>query len=221
MLIHDLEQGSEAWRRIRLGVPTTSRFADIITPTGRKTSGRAWDGYLSELIGQLISGVVEDQPSTYAMRRGNELEPVAVDYYAQYKQVTPRAIGFVTTKDGRIGCSPDRLVDRDGLLEVKCPMMKQHTENLISGEIDPKYIPQVQGQLLLTKRRWCDWMSYHPDMPPSIVRCEVDIDYQEALKEYLNDFLVEMDEIIEMLTNRGIEFAIKVKPREVGVVEGV
>jgi hypothetical protein len=215
----DVPQGSEAWLRIRLGTPTTSNFGKIITPTGKPSSQS--DDYLNELLGQLLAGKVEDFYKTPAMQRGNDLEPEAVDYYERYYGSATKEVGFVTTRDGRIGCSPDRLVGKDGLLEVKCPMYKQHVKNLRSGEIDNKYYPQVQGQLLLTKRDWCDWMSYHPDMPASIVRIERDDDYLEKLCDYLDHFLTEMDKVIGMLKDRGCPFAIELKPREVGRVEGV
>lgn len=215
----DVPQGSEAWLRIRLGTPTTSNFGKIITPTGKRSSQS--QDYLNELLGQLLAGKVEEMHKSYAMQRGNELEPEAVSYYERYYNTTTKEVGFVTTTDGRIGCSPDRLVGRHGLLEVKCPLYKKHVANLRSGKIDKQYYPQVQGQMLLTKRDWCDWISYHPDMPASIVRVERDDDYLELLKEYLNEFLCEMDEIIEMLKGRGCPFSIEVKPREIGRVEGV
>ena len=218
MLIYDdIEQGTEEWLRLRLGVPTTSNFGKIITPTGKKSKASTTEDYLNELLGQLLAGKLEPQTKSYAMQRGNELEPEAVRYYEHYTGRQCREVGFVTTRDGRIGCSPDRLIDRDGLLEVKCPMYKQHVKNLRAGKIDSKYIPQVQGQMLLTKRKWCDWMSYHPDMPASIVRVERDEEYIATMCEYLDEFLGEMDEVLEMWEGRGYTPAIQVKKRAKGI----
>lgn len=219
VLIYNLEQGSDEWLKVRLGIPTTSNFGKIITPTGKKSD--QYEGYLNELLGQLLAGKLEPQVKNAAMLRGNELEPYAVEYYEYHYGYRCKEVGFVTTKDGRIGCSPDRLIGQDGLLEVKCPMYKQHIKNLRSGVIDMKYYPQVQGQLLLTKRKWCDWMSYHPDIPASVVRVERDEEYLEKLKEYLNEFLCEMDNVLEMWAGRGIYPVIQVKKREYGRVEGV
>lgn len=220
MLIYNLEQGTPAWLAVRLGVPTTSNFGKIITPDG-KPSGQA-DDYLNELIGQLLTGKAEETYKSQAMQRGNELEPHAVAYYEYWRQTLTKKIGFVTTRDGRIGCSPDRLVKGGkGLLEIKCPMYKTHVKNLRAEAIDKQYYPQVQGQLLLTRREWCDWMSYHPDMPASIVRVERDEEYLEKLKHELNAFLEEQDRVIAMLKSRGCPFAIEVKPREIGRVEGI
>jgi hypothetical protein len=205
----DVPQGSDAWLKIRLGVPTTSNFGKIITPTG-KASAQSAD-YLNDLLGQLLAGKAEDMHKSSAMMRGNELEPVAVDYYQQHTGNTCKEVGFITTKDGRVGCSPDRLVGKDGLLEVKCPLYKQHVKNLRSGKIDMKYYPQVQGQLLLSRRNWCDFLSFHPDMPSSIVRVERDDEYIDKMKQYIIDFLDEMDEVIAMLQGRKCPFAIEVR----------
>ena len=34
MIIHEVEQGSGDWLKLRLGIPTASEFDKIITPTG-------------------------------------------------------------------------------------------------------------------------------------------------------------------------------------------
>jgi hypothetical protein len=74
-----------------------------------------------------------------------------------------------------------------------------------------KYYPQVQGQLLLSRRNWCDFLSFHPDMPSSIVRVERDDEYIDKMKQYIIDFLDEMDEVIAMLQGRKCPFAIEVR----------
>jgi putative phage-type endonuclease len=214
LIYNDIEQGTEEWLRLRLGVPTTSNFGKIITPTGKKSSSAS--GYINKLLAELMTGKQEYFKKTYPMQRGNDLEPEAVRYYEHYTGRQCREVGFVTTRDGRIGCSPDRLVGKDGLLEVKCPLDTKHVDNLRSGKIDSQYIPQVQGQMLLTDRKWCDWISYHPDMPASIVRVERDEEYIAKIVEYLDEFLGEMDEVLEMWEGRGYTPVIQVKKRAKG-----
>lgn len=209
MLIYpDLEQGSPEWLRIRLGVPTTSNFGKIITPTGKKSA--QFNDYMNTLLAELILGEGEPYYKSPAMERGNELEPYAVQYYAYWYKCSPRTVGFITSDDGRIGCSPDRLIGRDGLLEVKCPLQSRHTKNLITGEIDPQYIPQVQGQLYMTGRAWCDWMSYYPGLPASIVRVEPDEEYRTNLVNYLDEFVEQMDTKITQLKKKGVPFKAEV-----------
>lgn len=207
MLIYDLPQGSDAWHKLRLGVPTTSNFSKIITPSGKKS--QQFNTYMNKLIAELITGEKEEVRQTDAMLRGVELEPEAVVFYERKAKVKTKEIGFVTTDCGRIGCSPDRLVGKDGLLEIKCPGQSKHTENLISGVIDPQYIPQVQGQMFVTGRDWCDWASYYPGLPASIVRVQRDDVFITSLEGYLGDFIEEMDTKIDTLKAKGVCFAAK------------
>lgn len=207
---NSLPQGSDAWLKARLGVPTTSCFGNIITPTGKRSS--KFEDYNDQLLAELIFGESEPFKKTWAMQRGNDLEPEAVSYYEYHYNVKTKIMDFVTTDDGRIGCSPDRYVGDDGLLEVKCPLPKQHTKNLLSGQIDMKYYPQVQGQMLITGRSWCDWISYHPDTSASIIRVEKDEGYQNTLKELLNEFCELTDKKLSILKTKGVEFKCQVKP---------
>jgi len=75
------------------------------------------------------------------------------------------------------GASPDGLIGEDGLLEIKCPLAHTHVGYLREGVLPPKYIPQVQGQLWVTGRQWCDFVSYHPELKIMIVRVERDDSY--------------------------------------------
>ena len=205
MLVYpDLEQGSEEWLKLRLGVPTTSNFGKIITPKGKKSA--QFEGYVNQCIAELITGESEPFYKSDAMQRGNDLEPEAVKYYEHFHKVRAKEVGFITSDDGRIGCSPDRLIGKDGLLEVKCPLQTKHTYNLISGEIDPQYIPQVQGQMFIAHRAWCDWMSYYPSLPASIVRVEADREYIDLMDELLCEFTEEMDRKINILKGKGVAF---------------
>jgi hypothetical protein len=219
MLTYDLPQGSEEWKRLRLGKPTTSRFGEIITPTGKKAS--ALKNYANELLSELHFGCSEPFVETFPMKRGKELEPLAVQVYEAIKGTKTKEIGFCTSDDGRVGCSPDRLVFDDGLLEVKCPMDKQHWKNIRAflgkGVMDMKYYPQVQGQMLLTGRKWCDWMSYHPNSSPVIVRVERDEDYLALLTEYLIEMLDYMDDEIKSSIEGRITFKIMVQPHQLKI----
>ena len=215
MIIYDnktIPQGSDAWLKIRLGIPTTSSFAKIITPTGKKSS--QFSKYLQECLTPYVFGRAQDIVKTPAMMRGNELEPQAVEYYEYYAKVKTQEVGFITSDDGMVGCSPDRFVGKDGLLEVKCPLENQHTINLASGKIDSKYIPQVQGQMLLSGRKWCDWMSYHPDAPASIVRIEPDLEYQEKLTELLDEFTAKLSNQVNDMKGKGIALRIELPKRD-------
>lgn len=186
MLVHNVEQGSPEWQQVRLGIPTASEFCKIITPTGKPSTQE--DAYINRLVAELLVGhPVETFEKTEWMTRGNELEQEAADFYSFQYEVTLETVGFCTNDAGTYGASPDRLCG-DGLVELKCPAPHTHVQYMLDQKIDPKYIPQVQGQMLVTGAKWCDWVSYYPELPPVVIRVERDEDYLAKLEAALSLF---------------------------------
>ena len=69
------------------------------------------------------------------------------------------------------------------MLEIKCPKKKTHLKYIESNKLPSIYVPQVQSQLWITKRKWCDFMSYVPNMKPFIIRVYPDFEYHKKLKD--------------------------------------
>jgi putative phage-type endonuclease len=193
MRIINVEQRSPEWFAARLGVPSASNFGKVITPGGKKST--QVEGYLNRLVADILTGRSEQMEPNEAMQRGTELEPEARAYY---ELIAGRVeeIGFCIHDDG-FGCSPDGVVGDDGLLEIKCPMPHTHVEYLRDGTIPSIYIPQVQGQLLVMGRQWCDFLSYHPDMKPLLVRVERDEKYIATLHEALCELVENIRQNVE------------------------
>lgn len=208
MRIVPVIQGSEQWEQLRKGVPTASNFDKIITPARGQLS-TSWPGYAAELIANELGVLIPPMPSFW-MERGIELEPYAVKAYEQVTGVETQVAGFVWPDDHeRYGCSPDRLVGIDGLLEAKCPKPETLIEYHLNGTLPANYRPQVQGQLLITGRLWCDFFAYHPDLKPFLLRVERDEKYISALSEALDEFCVKLAEMRERL--KGINEAVDVQ----------
>lgn len=202
MQLIDCEQGSIEWLQARIGIPTASGFEKIITPTG-KASTQA-EAYSEKLLAEYILGYpVETFYGNAHTDRGKELEPQAVKFYEVQKDVDTRPVGFCTDDARTMGASPDRLVGEDGLLEIKCPAPQTHVHYLLTGEIDKGYWPQVQGQLLVTGRKWVDWLSYHPEMPPVIIRVERDEEYLATMEKLLKEFTEKLEKKRLTLINKG------------------
>ena len=200
-IIHDVEQYSDAYDQLRRGIPTASQFDKIITPGGKPSA--SWKKYAYHLIAERFLGRKVDSYTSPYMERGLELESDSVEFYEMMRDVKAERVGFITTDDKLIGCSPDRLIGEDGLLECKVPAPATHVEYLLSGEIDQKYKPQCQGQLFVSDRKWVDILSYHPEMPPVIIRVERDPVFIACLENLLwefNSFLREVMTKIESLT---------------------
>lgn len=168
MKIIDCEQGSDEWKAARLGIPTASSFDKILSPGG-KPSTQA-EPYMLQLLAEIITGAPTETFKNGAMDRGTELEPEAVQFYELRNEAEAIKIGFCTDDAGTFGASPDRLIGEDGGLEIKCPLAHTHVKYLLDGKMDIGYYPQVQGNMLVTGRKWWDWMSYHPKMPALILR---------------------------------------------------
>lgn len=186
MRIIQCEQGSQEWINARLGVPTASQFAKILTPKTRTLSAQS-DAYMHELVAEWICGYQVMDDTTLFMDRGKQLEPEAVKFYELQKECDTEAVGFVLGNGERYGASPDRLVEGGGLLEVKCPMPATHVKYLLTGDMG-EYNCQIQGQLLVCEREWCDRISYHPDMPPLLVRVRRDDLFIKSLETALDQF---------------------------------
>jgi hypothetical protein len=211
-ILHDCDQRSERWEKLKLGIPSASAFNRIWTPKQKPTAtGRApkyphgresdqWETYAHELLYERSTG--EKEAEEYRgpwMIQGEEREPDAVQWYELSKSVDTQACGFVTTDDWKIGCSPDRLVGDSGLVEFKSPKGATHIGYFIKGEgsIDQKYWVQLQGQLYVSERDWVDIVSYHPKLVALRVCIRVfrDEDYIAALAEGLRGFSHYLDEI--------------------------
>lgn len=186
MIIIDCVQGSEEWKQARLTVATASEFKKIITPTG-KVSTQA-DAYANQLLAELMVGKPIESFESPWMARGKEQEEAAALAYEVIYDVKAEKAGFCKSDDGRIGCSVDRLIGDDGLLEIKVPAPHTHVQYLLDATVDRDYYPQIQGQLLVTGRKWVDWMSYHPEMPPVVIRVYRDEAYINAMIGLLKIF---------------------------------
>jgi hypothetical protein len=203
MITHDVEQGSPEWQQLRLGIPTASEFGRILTPTG-KVSTQA-DGYMHKLLAEWLTGKpLETFDPTPWMERGQALEAQAVAYYELQTNVTTTVVGFCTNDDcATVGCSPDRLVGESGGLEVKCPSPGVQVEYLLANKLPTKYIPQLQGNMLVTDRSWWDFLAWHEDLPPVLIRVPRDQEYINKLTHELTQFWRRLDNKRQELIAKG------------------
>jgi hypothetical protein len=139
-------------------------------------------GLTAALIAERITGWTEDTPMTSDMWRGVEAEPYARDIYSRHYGKA-REIGFMLREeDGwQLGYSPDGLVGDDGLIEVKAPRAKTHLRTILADEVPAFYMPQLQGGLLVSGRKWIDYVSYVGGMPLFVKRVFPDPDWFEAI----------------------------------------
>lgn len=204
---HDCEQYSDEWHRLRLGIPTTSEFHNIFTPGGIPTRGDKRKRYMFKKIAErLIQQSMDDTFKGYWTKRGKEIEGDASIAFAGHEDIAKlivggwhmRKSGFWTTNDGKVGASPDRVLQRKmGLpptegVEIKCPSPWVQVEYLLEGPED-NYKPQVQGHMLVCGFRRVHLFSYHPLMPSVHKTFEREDDYCDKLARELFAFCNELD----------------------------
>jgi hypothetical protein len=206
MIIHDVEQGSSEWLMLRSGLPTASNFSKMVTSTGKLS--KSIDDYALSLACDLFAKKPLDEwLGNQWTDRGTELEPDARSMYEFQKDCTVAEVGFITN-DGW-GCSPDGLIDDDGMVEFKCLKAENHVKTILdynrTNNIPTKYIAQVQGQMLIAERQYCDLVFYHPDLPIKIIRVVPDSIIINGLLEAQAKVLNKRDLIVAELENENVK----------------
>ncbi len=206
----DIVQGSDEWKAARLGKVTASRVSDVIakTKTGYSAS-RA--NYMSDLIIERLTGSPAEGYTSPAMQWGIDTEPQA---RAAYELMTDNAVtevGFIDHPEIKMtGASPDGLIGKSGLIEIKCPNSATHIDTLLGSSVPQKYFAQIQWQLECTNRAWCDFVSFDPRMPVNlqmfVKRIERDDDYIAMLRAEISKFLDELasklNELVKMTVRK-------------------
>lgn len=189
------EQGSEAWHRARLGLPTASEYHTLLAKGRDGGASKTRLKYLRRLAGEIITGELEETYRNADMERGNAMEAEARAYYAFKTGAEIERVGFI--KNGRTGCSPDALIGEDGLLEIKTCIPSVLIEHVCRGTYPPEHRPQGQGGLLVTGRKWVDICCYWPTMPkPFIVRETRDEEYIGEIVAAVDRFNEELDLLV-------------------------
>lgn len=189
----ECEQNSEKWLRARLGMPTASKFDKIITPAGNKT-GAPWYDYMYQLVYErIVKKQFNTIPPTYWVQRGKFLEPYAEKTLEYLFKMELRKVGLLTTDDGKIGASPDRIVNSEWAIEIKCPAPWQHIQYSVRGP-DKDYKAQIQGQMYVGEFKRVSFFSYNPGMPCFLHHIDRDDEYIEKLGKLLKEFVIELDD---------------------------
>ena len=179
----ELLQGSEEWMQARLGILTASEMKLIITP-GKLAyaSNDKSRSHLYEIAAQRISQYVEPSYISDDMLRGQNEEMDAKEVYGKHYAKT-KDCGFITNDAWgfTLGYSPDALVGKDGLIECKSRRQKYQIETIISGEVPAEYMVQIQTGLLVSERKWLDFISYSGGLPMFVKRVEHDEIMQAAI----------------------------------------
>ena len=186
-----MDQGSEAWHEIKLGKFTGTRFKDIVA---KKTTA-AYQNCIADVASEILTQNKEESYSSDAMQRGVDLEPEARKFYGDLTGIQVYEVGFIEA-DEWVGVSPDGLIDDDGMIEIKCPIAKTLFKYMSDGRLPNEYKWQVQGQLWVTQRQYCDFMAYYPGLKPFLIRVFPDLEMHKQLEIAVQEAIEDVKKLI-------------------------
>lgn len=169
------QQRTEEWYKQRLGRFSCSQFYRLMTEPrlkADKEAGNLSDGamtYVYECVAERLTGKrAKDEFTSKYTEHGIDNEPVAKGIYNAVFNCTIEDSPYIEYGVNG-GGSPDGLIAKDGVIEIKCPYtITSHLQHKLIDLIDvgkSEYYWQCLGYLLITGRTWIDFVSYHPDYP--------------------------------------------------------
>ena len=210
MISHNDQQGSDAWLASRKGCITGSRFKDardrladkpekVCKKTGEITSAVRGSPsakclrYACDVARERCGGTAPGVFVTKAMQAGTDGEPLARMAYEALTGNLVDEVGFITDDDGMFGCSPDGLIDADGVLEIKTMVSSETLFTAVADGDISEYLDQCLGYLWLLGRQWVDLVLWAPDLEPlglhiTVIRIHRDEAAIEALEADLLAF---------------------------------
>lgn len=176
MIYTNIIQGTDEWHAVRCGKITASHLDDVLASATAaalkadpKAESKTRANYRAKLVAERMSGqVIKNGFSSAAMERGTEMEKFARAAYEAVSDQFVDQIGFADHPEiPMCGCSPDGFVGERGLVEIKCPNTLTHINYLRAGVVPTEYVKQMQWQMEVLDRDWCDFVSYDDRMPKS------------------------------------------------------
>lgn len=189
----DIVQGSEEWFYLRLGKFTCSDAQAILT------NGKGLDTLAFTKVAEKLTKKIADGYTNDAMERGKELEDLARSAYELETGEVVEKIGFIEHSDW-VGGSPDGLIKTDGLVEIKCPTDRVFVEYMFFKKIDPKYMAQMQMQLLISERKWVDYVVFNPNFEKQLIIRRVNRD-EEMLTKLHTGIASGIERAVEVLSS--------------------
>ena len=158
---YEVEQRSDEWFQAKMGKMSASNADTILA------NGKGLETYIYSLMAEYYSKGEKVHYTNADIERGILLEPEAKIEFEFYTGLEVREVGYVELNE-YILASPDGLIGDDGLIEIKCPNDSIYFKLLLSNNIKPEYIAQMQMQMYVTDRQYCYFVSYNPNFEKSL-----------------------------------------------------
>jgi putative phage-type endonuclease len=202
-----IPQTDPSWLPARVGKLTASRMGDAMDFRKDGKPGAARSKLLRELLAERLECVAKDHYVSAAMQWGLDYEEAAADAYEAHTGNLLMPGGFFDHPYiANLGATPDRLVGREGLIEIKCPITETYIDWRMAGIVPEQHRPQMALQLICTRRQWCDFVAYDPRLPPGlrlfVRRFTPPAQYLATVEQAAVDFLKDLDRMFELFTAR-------------------
>ncbi len=194
----DLIQNTDEWLKTRAGMQTASMFTEVQRkPGARGGIPKTRETYKCKLAGEILTGQPMPHYTNADMERGHEREAEAGRLHQMLYDVEHVHVGFI--KNGNCGCSPDALINTEGMWENKDALPHIQIERLLAGTVPEEHVAQLQGLLMVGERQWIDFQSTCRGLPPLIIRVDRDERFIASLRIDINEFEEELEALVEQI----------------------
>ena len=192
-----LEQGSDEWHQKRLGIITASNVNTLLTGKGKPAKNATMRDYACKIAAERVFQYVGDTFQSFDMMRGHFEEELARDIYNDnYEEVLKCGIILREINGVMVGASPDGIVGKDGGVEIKSRIPKFQVQTIISGEVPDEYMNQIQTTLMVSGRKWWDFVQYSNGMPMFVKRVLPDPARQDQIISAIAEFEAEVQNVV-------------------------
>lgn len=202
------QQRSKEWYSVRLGKFTASEIHKLL---GVKGLGLTGENYIFEKATEIVFGIDEEENFVSSdMKRGIELEPIAFRKFQELKDLE-----FIEVKESYFfpygedaGASPDGVVGKNAVLEIKCPRFEKFCKYIKNGinEIDNVYMAQMQMQMLCSNSEKAHFFNYAIHKGQEMWH-EIEVPRDEKIISLIKERL----EVAIKMRNEFVEYLIKNK----------
>jgi len=203
----DVQQNTDEWFALRGGKLTSSKLGTIMANYGKAFGEPAKKYAVQVAVEQITGNPISSGYQNEHMARGHEQEPMARMIYEDENFVDVTNGGFFESEF--IGCSPDGIVDNDGVIEIKSVIAPVHFASVKRQNVDPAYKWQLVGNLKFTGRDWIDFVSYCESFPVDkqlfthrLYAKDLEEDFSK-LDIRVSEFLLLVAETKEIILNNG------------------
>lgn len=231
-----IEQGTMEWDRVRIGRFTASEMHRLMEPAKRemteaelKARPKSGKGsstklvndysslseaaltYINEKVAEVLTGQNKSHGYAFPLVWGAEHEEEAAEAFGIKTGFTIEKVGFFTYTD-HAGGSPDRFVNDDAILEIKCPYesVNQIKYLMLTDQYDVRrmhfdYWVQCQSNMLFTGRDLCHFVTWDPRMSDdknklTHIEIKADAQFHDLIREKITQATKEKLQLIQLLS---------------------